>query len=78
MQSTYVALMGSREETILKENQLEKLRLSKKLRSSRMERLHVRMRLQEMVKGVGDRVMDWIWKLYNMDFGSGVVLCLET
>ena len=70
--------MGSREETILKENQLEKLRLSKKLRSSRMERLHVRMRLQEMVKGVGDRVMDWIWKLYNMDFGSGVVLCLET
>ena len=27
----------------------------------------------EMIKGGGDRVMDWIWRLYNMAFESGVV-----
>ena len=27
----------------------------------------------EMIKGRGDRVVDWIWRLYNMVFESGVV-----
>ena len=27
----------------------------------------------EMIKGGGDRVMDWIWRLCNMAFESGVV-----
>ena len=26
-----------------------------------------------MIKGGGDRVVDWIWKLCNMAFESGVV-----
>ena len=25
----------------------------------------------EMIKGGGDRVVDWIWRLYNMAFVSG-------
>ena len=29
---------------------------------------------EEMIKGGGDRVVDWIWRLYNMSFESGVVL----
>ena len=28
---------------------------------------------EEMIKGVGDRVVDWIWRLCNMAFESGVV-----
>ena len=28
---------------------------------------------REMIKGGGDRVVDWIWRLCNMDFESGVV-----
>ena len=27
----------------------------------------------EMMKGGGDRVVDWIWRLCNMTFESGVV-----
>ena len=27
----------------------------------------------EMIKGGGDRVVDWIWRLCNMAFDSGVV-----
>ena len=27
----------------------------------------------EMIKGGGDRVVDWIWRLSNMAFESGVV-----
>ena len=27
----------------------------------------------EMIKGGGDRVVDWIWKLCNMAFESGAV-----
>ena len=27
----------------------------------------------EMIKGGGHRVVDWIWKLFNMVFESGVV-----
>ena len=27
----------------------------------------------KMTKGGGDRVVDWIWKLCNMAFESGVV-----
>ena len=27
----------------------------------------------EMIKGGGDRVVEWIWRLYNMAFESGVV-----
>ena len=27
----------------------------------------------EMVKGGGDRVVDWIWRLCNMAFESGIV-----
>ena len=39
-----------------------------------MERLQVRMRSQEMIKGGGgDIVVDWIWRLCNMAFGSVVV-----
>ena len=26
----------------------------------------------EMIKGGGDRVVDWIWRLCNMAFGSGL------
>ena len=26
-----------------------------------------------MIKGVGDRVVEWIWRLCNMAFESGVV-----
>ena len=39
--------MGFGGETILEENQLEKLRLRRELRSLRMESLQVRMRPQE-------------------------------
>ena len=28
----------------------------------------------EMIKGGGDRVVDWIWRLCNMGFESGIVL----
>ena len=27
----------------------------------------------EMIKGIGDRVVDWIWKLCNMTIENGVV-----
>ena len=27
----------------------------------------------EMIKGGGDKVVDWIWRLWNMTFKSGVV-----
>ena len=27
-----------------------------------------------MIKGGGDRVVDWIWRICNMAFESGVVL----
>ena len=27
----------------------------------------------EMIKGAGNRVVDWIWRLCNMDFECGVV-----
>ena len=27
----------------------------------------------EMIKDGGDRIVDWIWRLYNMAFESGVV-----
>ena len=27
----------------------------------------------DLIKGGGDRVVDWIWRLYNMAFESGVV-----
>ena len=27
----------------------------------------------EMIKGIGDRVVDWVWRLCNMSFESGVV-----
>ena len=39
-----------------------------------MERLQVRMVMGEMIKGGGDRVVDWIFKLCNIDFESVVVL----
>ena len=42
-----MAMMGFEEKTILDENQLEKLKLRRKLRSLRMERLQVRMRSQK-------------------------------
>ena len=44
MESPYVAMMGFKEETVLEENQLEKLKLRRELKSLRMERLQVRMR----------------------------------
>ena len=28
---------------------------------------------EEMIKEGGDRVVDWIWRLYNMPFETGVV-----
>ena len=28
---------------------------------------------EEMIKGGGDRVVDWIWRLCNMAFQSGIV-----
>ena len=27
----------------------------------------------EMIKGEGDRVVDWIWRMCNLTFESGVV-----
>ena len=37
-----------------------------------MEMLQVGMRSTgEMIKGGGNRVVDWIWKLCNMTFESG-------
>ena len=27
----------------------------------------------EMTKGGGDKVVDWVWKLCNMEFENGVV-----
>ena len=33
----------------------------------------VRIMAQEMIKGGGDRLMDWILRLFNMAFESGVV-----
>ena len=44
MESTCKAMMGFEEETVLEDNQLEKLKLRKELR---MERLQARMRLQK-------------------------------
>ena len=38
-----------------------------------MERPLGGMRSQEMIKGGGDRVVDWIWRLCKMVFESGVV-----
>ena len=40
-------MMGFEEETVLEENQLEKLKLKRELRSLRMERLEVRMRFTD-------------------------------
>ena len=31
------------------------------------------MKSQEMTKGGSDMVVDWIWRMYNMAFESGVV-----
>ena len=47
LESTCVAMMGFKEETVLEENQLEKFKLRRELRSLRMERVQVRMRSQE-------------------------------
>ena len=30
--------------------------------------------IREMIKGGGDKVVDWIWRLYNIAFESGVVM----
>ena len=38
-----------------------------------MDRLQARMRSWEMIKGGGDRVVDLIWRLFNMAFENGVV-----
>ena len=37
-----------------------------------MEKSQVRLKSQE-IKGGDDRMMDWIWRLCNMVFESGVV-----
>ena len=38
-----------------------------------MERSQVRGEISgEMIKGVGDRVVDWIWRLCNLSFENGV------
>ena len=29
--------------------------------------------IREIIKGGGDRVVDWIWRLYNMTYKSGVM-----
>ena len=65
--------MGYREVATSKESQLEELRLRLQWASSRMERQQVRMRSEEMIKGGGDRVVDWIWRLCNMSFQSSGV-----
>ena len=41
-----------------------------------MERLHAGKDevTGEIIKGRGDRVVDWIWRQCNMGFESGVVL----
>ena len=63
MQSTSVALM--------EESRLGKLRLRQKLVSLR-KALNKDEVTEEMIKGGGDRVVDWIWRLYNKAFESGV------
>ena len=66
--------MGFGEVTNSEESQLEELRVRGEWESSRMERLHIRMRIiGEMIKGGGNRVVDWIWRLYNIAFESCVV-----
>ena len=30
--------------------------------------------MERMIKGGGDRVVDWIWRLCNMAFESGLML----
>ena len=65
-----MALMGFREETISEESQLEELRVGKLKNGKASSKDEI---TGEMIKGGGGRVVDWIWKLYNMAFKSGVV-----
>ena len=61
LQSTRVALMGLGEVTTSEESQLEELRLMWGWASSKMERSAGKDEtIRGIIKGVGDRVVDWI------------------
>ena len=68
-----MAMMGFEEETILEENQLEKLKLRRVKKLKNGKAAGKDEVTEEMVKGGGDVVVDWIWKLCNMAFESDVV-----
>ena len=68
MQSTCVSLMGSGEVTILEESQLEELGKLKNRKAAGKDEI-----TREMIKDGGDKLVDWIWRLCNMAFKSGVV-----
>ena len=68
MQSICVSLMGSGEVTILEENQLEELGKLKNRKAAGKDEI-----TREMIKDGGDKLVDWIWRLCNMAFKSGVV-----
>ena len=68
-----MALLGFREETVLEENQLEKLRM-KRVKKFKNGKAAAKDEVTgELVKGGSDVVVDSIWKLCNMTFESGDV-----
>ena len=68
-----MALLGFREETVLEENQLEKLRV-KRVKKFKNGKAAAKDEVTgELVKGGSDVVVDSIWKLCNMTFESGDV-----
>ena len=70
MNSTCVALMGFRELSISEESQLVEVRVGKLKKGKAAGKDEI---TGEIIKGGGDRVVDWIWRLCNMPFKSGVV-----
>ena len=73
LQSTCVALMRLRgnyfgEEPIRRAKVEVRVRKLKNGKSAGKDDI-----TKEMIKGGGDRVVDWIWRLCNMAFESGVV-----
>ena len=74
MQSICVGLMGFREVTTSEESQLEELRLKVRVGKLKNGKAIGKDEITgEMIKGGGDRVVDWIWRICNMAFENGVV-----
>ena len=62
--------MGLEEVTTSEESQLVEVRVGKLKNGKAAGKDEV---TGEMIKGGGDGAVDWIWRLYNMAFESGVV-----